>query len=80
MLKFKILDKVEADRWNELLLNSNYSTVYQSTKFLETDESRFPVFVYIIDEENRVKGQLALQTQAGKEAYELLNRAKSKNN
>ena len=60
MLEFKILEKTVDDKWDEYLLNSNYATFYQSSKFLEADESRFPIFIYIVDEKNNVKGQLAL--------------------
>ena len=60
MLKFKILEKIADEQWDEQLLNSDYSTFYQSTKFLETNDSRFPIFVYILDEKNNVKGQLTL--------------------
>ena len=60
MLKFKILEKNPDDKWDECLLNSDYSTFYQSTKFLKKDKSRFPIFIYITDEKDNVKGQLAL--------------------
>lgn len=60
MLKIKISETIDEGKWNKSLLNSKYSTHYQSTKFLKTDESRFPIFVYILDGENEIKGQLAL--------------------
>lgn len=59
MLEFKISEKV-SDEWDKLLLNSEYSTFYQSTRYLKTDNSRFPIFIRIIDENNNIKGQLAL--------------------
>ena len=60
MLEFKISEKIADDKWDKHLLNSDYATFYQSSKFLEVDESRFPIFIYIVDEKNNVKGQLAL--------------------
>ena len=55
MLEFKISEKIADDKWDKHLLNSDYATFYQSSKFLEVDESRFPIFIYIVDEKNNVK-------------------------
>jgi len=60
MLKYKIFEEIDDKKWNNMLLNSEYSTFYQSTNFLRADDSRFPIFIYIENEKNEIKAQLSI--------------------
>lgn len=63
MYSYKILENVESDKWNSLLLKTKSSTFFQTVEYLRSNSSlnRFPLFVYIYNEKNEVKGQLGLK-------------------
>jgi hypothetical protein len=60
MLRHKIFEEIDNKQWNRMLLNSKYSTCYQSTNFLIADENRFPIFIYIKNQKNRILNRLIL--------------------
>jgi hypothetical protein len=62
MYKFKILTKIDSTIWNDDLTKSNYTTFFQSTNYLNSNSKDFfPVFIYILDQNDIVVGQLALR-------------------
>ncbi len=61
MYEFEILRKVDKTKWNNQLLNCKYSTFFQTAEFLTEDTSnKYPLFIYVYDENGDVKGQLGI--------------------
>ena len=61
MYKFSILKEVNAEEWDDNLKKSNCATFFQSAKFLEVQsKGRHPLFLYVLDENDKIKGQLAI--------------------
>ena len=61
MYKFEILENINHSEWNEYLSQVPYSTFFQTKEFLLPEEKNsFPIFVYVRDSNNSIKGQLGL--------------------
>ena len=61
MYEFEILRKVDKTKWNNQLLDCKYSTFFQTAEFLTEDTSnKYPLFIYVYDENGDVKGQLGI--------------------
>jgi len=61
MYKFSISRDIDPEKWDSDLIKSNYATFFQSAKFLGTKiQGKYPIFLYILDENDNVKGQLGL--------------------
>lgn len=62
MYSFKILTKVDSSIWNNDLTKSNYATFFQTTNYLNSNsKDHFPVFIYVLDQDGNVMGQLGLR-------------------
>ena len=63
MYDIKIVTDVVAKEWNSDLSKSNYSTYFQTSEYLQPNSTvgYFPVFVYVVDQNNNVVGQLGIQ-------------------
>ena len=62
MYTFKILTKVDSLIWNNDLTKSNYATFFQTTNYLNSNsKDHFPVFIYVLDQDGDVVGQLGLR-------------------
>jgi len=63
MYDIKIVTDVVAKEWNSDLSKSNYSTYFQTSEYLQPNNTvgYFPVFVYVVDQNNNVVGQLGIQ-------------------
>lgn len=63
MYDIKIVTDVVAKEWNSDLSKSNYSTYFQTSEYLQPNITMeyFPVFVYVVDQNNNVVGQLGIQ-------------------
>lgn len=69
MLSFKINVDVDQKNWNDSLLNSKYSTFFQTKEYLESEnEFKFPIFIEIFENTNLL-GQLGLVVIKIKKAY-----------
>jgi len=62
MYKIQILTNIDGDKWNKDLLQSNYSTFYQTFEYLKSsaNQESFPVFVNILDDEEKTVGQIGI--------------------
>ncbi|OLB92339.1 MAG: hypothetical protein AUH25_00725 [Thaumarchaeota archaeon 13_1_40CM_38_12] len=62
MYKIKIVKEVEPVKWDNELIKGDYSTFFQTAEYLfsESRDERFPIFIYIVDENERIRGQLGL--------------------
>lgn len=61
MYTFEILKKVDKEKWNNQLLDCKYSTFFQTAEFLTEDTgNKYPIFIYVYDENGRVIGQLGI--------------------
>jgi len=69
MYHFKISEKINTEKWINNLLKNDYSTFYQNPEYLKKDSTRFPVFIYVYDENKSVKGQLALTVLIQQSTY-----------
>ena len=69
MYHFKISEKINTEEWINNLLKNDYSTFYQNPEYLKKDSTRFPVFIYVYDENKSVKGQLALTVLIQQSTY-----------
>jgi len=59
---FKILTETDAQQWNDALKASTYSTFFQTHEYLKSDsKDRVPIFIYVLDQNNVVVGQLGMQ-------------------
>ena len=59
MYEFEILKKVDNAKWNNHLLESEYSTFFQTAEFLTEDTSnKYPIFIYVYDENGELKRQV----------------------
>ena len=62
MYHFEISCKVDPIKWNNDLNKSNYSTFFQTTNYLNSNSNdHFSVFIYILDKDENVVGQLGLR-------------------
>ncbi|GBL40921.1 hypothetical protein EMGBD3_02890 [Nitrosarchaeum sp.] len=62
MYTFKILTSVDSSMWNNDLTKSNYATFFQTTNYLNSNsKDHFPVFIYVLDQDDNVMGQLGLR-------------------
>ena len=62
MYKFKILTEVDSSMWDNDLTKSNYATFFQTTNYLNSNSNdHFSVFIYILDKDENVVGQLGLR-------------------
>ena len=62
MYKFKILTTVDSSMWDNDLTKSNYATFFQTTNYLNSNSNdHFPVFIYVLDQDGNVMGQLGLR-------------------
>ena len=53
---------INSINWNNDLLKSTYSTCFQAAEFLTSDlEDITPVFIYIVNENDEIVGQLGLR-------------------
>lgn len=60
--QFKILTTIDEEKWDNDLTKVNYSTFFQTSHYLNSNSKEyFPVFVYIVDHNNTVVGQLGLR-------------------
>ena len=58
---FKILTYVD-ERWNDNLCNSDSSTFLQTKEFFLTNsKDHFPVFIYVLNKNDEIMGQLAIR-------------------
>nr|MBC8444360.1 hypothetical protein [Candidatus Woesearchaeota archaeon] len=58
---FKIKTDVDST-WNDVLMNSTHASFFQSTNYLNSNSKDFfPIFIYILDENNNIVGQLGLR-------------------
>ena len=61
MYKFNILRKIDTEKWDNDLMESNYATFFQSAKFLTVQsQGNYPLFLYVLDESDNIQGQLGL--------------------
>jgi len=62
MYNFQILTEVDSEKWNKDLMKSEYANFFQTVEYLtpEYDEGRFPLFIYVFDENGNAVGQLGL--------------------
>ena len=62
MYKTRICTEVDSNNWNSDLKKTNYSTYLQTVEYLKfnSNETTFPVFIHILDEEDVVVGQLGI--------------------
>ena len=59
--KFNILNEVDVHEWDNNLLKSDYSTFFQSAKFLKIQtKGRKSLFITVTDSNKKVMGQLGL--------------------
>jgi len=57
----KILKQVEPKEWNQNLLQSDYSTFFQTHEYLNSkDPNKFPKFILVTNEKNEIVGQLGV--------------------
>ena len=63
MYSFKILSEVDPVKWNGDLMKSDCATFFQTAEYLTSEPNRdyFPIFVYVIDENGNVVGQLGIR-------------------
>lgn len=62
MYIFKILTKIDSSIWDNDLTKSNYATFFQTTNYLNSNsKDYFPVFIYVLDQDGNVMGQLGLR-------------------
>ena len=63
MYKIKIVTNTDNMKWDSNLLKSHYSTYFQTSKYIEVNKKReyFPIFIYIIDDNDIVVAQLVIQ-------------------
>ncbi|NQV78140.1 MAG: hypothetical protein HQ490_07270 [Lutibacter sp.] len=63
MYDAKIMTDVSPNEWNSNLIKSNYSTYFQTLEYLQPNSisEYFPVFIYVVDQNNNVVGQLGIQ-------------------
>ena len=60
MYHFKIETQVDS-AWNQNLIKNNSGNFFQSSDYLTSDSKNFfPVFIYVIDESNKVVGQIGM--------------------
>lgn len=70
MYTYKIFKKIDKKEWNDNLLKCNYSTFFQSAEFLTIEDSnKYPIFIYIYDNNGEMKGQLGLTIIKSKKGY-----------
>lgn len=68
--KFKISKNVDSRIWNQNLLKSNYATFFQTVEYLNFDlPNKFPLFIYVFNDNKQVCGQLALIITKSQRAY-----------
>lgn len=69
-LNFEVLKRVDPKKWdNELKKNEN-SVFFQTAEYMMSDEpEKFPLFIYVYDENNGIVGQLALTIIKSQKAY-----------
>ncbi|PBO85605.1 MAG: hypothetical protein COA77_03230 [Thaumarchaeota archaeon] len=62
MYKIQILTNINGVEWNNELLQSNYSTFYQTFEYLKfnTNQDSFPVYINILDDDEKNVGQLGI--------------------
>jgi len=69
-MKFKIFLNVNEIEWNNNLRLSHYSTFFQTSEFLSKKNSeRYPVFIYIYNDDDEIQGQLGLMISKSKNGY-----------
>jgi len=69
-MKFKIFLNVNESEWNNNLRLSHYSTFFQTSEFLSKKNSeRYPVFIYIYNDDDEIQGQLGLMISKSKNGY-----------
>jgi hypothetical protein len=69
-MKFKIFQNVNEIEWNNNLLLSDYSTFFQTAEFLsKKSPQRYPVFIYVYNDDNEIQGQLGLMISKSKTGY-----------
>jgi len=62
MYKTKISTSISAKKWNTELLKSDYSTYFQTVEYIQmNDDENFPIFIYVIDQDNKIVGQLGIR-------------------
>jgi hypothetical protein len=63
MYKIKIMTNTDNMKWDSNLLKSHYSTYFQTSKYIEVNKKMeyFPIFIYIIDDNDIVVAQLVIQ-------------------
>lgn len=60
--KVKVLSNVDSEEWNSALKNSNDSTVYQTSNWINSiqqDISAKPIFILVYNDSEKIVGQLA---------------------
>src|SRR5207302_7069760 len=62
MYTTKILTAIDAIKWNKDMTKSGFANFYESAEFhlSESNKDRFPLFIYVFDENEEVVGQLGL--------------------
>jgi hypothetical protein len=62
MYTIQIITNIDRDKWNDDLLQSDFSTFYQTFEYLNlnTNQDTFPVFVNILDDKQNVVAQLGI--------------------
>jgi len=59
--KFKIFEKVVLKEWDDELKKNENSTFFQTAEYMMShNPEKFPLFMYVYDENNKIVGQLAL--------------------
>ena len=63
MYKLEIIENISKEEWNQNLIKSNYSTYYQTSEYIEGNNTTeyFPIFIQIINDKDQVVGQLGIQ-------------------
>lgn len=72
MYRYKILKDVEVKEWNLNLQKSNYATFFQSAEYLYShsdSKNKFPLFMYIFNTKQEIKGQLGIVVQKFPQIY-----------
>ena len=70
-MKCKILKTINGQIWNQHLLLSKSSTFFQTYEYLFTQHhgNKFPIFIYVLDDNEKIKAQLGVIVQKSPMVY-----------
>ena len=70
LFNFEILGTIDPKKWNNELEKNENATFFQTAEYMMSDEpEKFPLFIYIYDDDNKIIGQLALTIIKSQKAY-----------